>query len=158
MNFVDIRAYNDSKEFPTCSGSRYREDFVGKLDKDTGEISLVSVGKTDLFEYIQSFKDETDINTLIQRAEAGDLTAFSSAVFGDFTDMPESYSDALNIVIEAEREFNHLPVEIKERFQNDFHQYIVSAGQPEWLEKLGIKNAVEEATKKEEVNENEQKQ
>ena len=158
MNFVDIRAYNDSQDFPTCCGSRYREDFVGKLDKDTGEISLVSVGKTDLFEYIQSFKDECDINTLIQRAEAGDLSAFSSAVFGDFTQMPETYADALNVVIEAEREFNNLPAEIKEKFQNDFHQYIVSAGQPEWFEKFGIKSSEDVLVKKEEVIENEQKQ
>lgn len=161
MNFVDIRAYNDSKDFPTCCGLSYREDFVGKLDKDTGAVVLVSVGKTDVFEQIQSYKDETDLNTLIKRAENGDLSAFSSAVFGDFTQMPETYADALNVVIEAEREFNGLPAEVRTKFHNDFHEYIVTAGQPEWLEKFGVKNDIVpdlEQPEKKEVNENEQKQ
>lgn len=160
MNFVDIRAYHDLQDFSTCCGSRYREDFVGKLDKDNGSIVLVSVGKTDVFEQIQSYKDETDLNTLIQRAENGDLSAFTSAVFGDFTEMPETYADALNVVIEAEREFNGLPAEVRTRFHNDFHEYIVTAGQPEWLEKFGVKNdaAPEREQPEKEVNENEQKQ
>lgn len=161
MNFVDTRDYNDSQDFPTCCGSRYREDFVGKLDKETGVISLISVGKTDLFEYIQSFKDETDLNTLIQRAENGDLSAFSSAVFGDFTQMPETYADALNVVIEAEREFNGLPADIKEKFNGDFHQYIATAGSPDWLAKFGIVTAApdqEQHEKEKEVKPDEQKQ
>lgn len=160
MNFLDIRAFNDPQDFPTCCGSRYREDFVGKLDKETGIISLVSVGMTDLFEYIQSFAAETDINSLIQRAENGDLTAFKSAVFGDFSDMPDTYADALNMVIEAEREFNHLPPDIKNRFNGDFHQYIVSAGTREWFDKFGISDPadVDRKPEKVEVFSDEQKQ
>lgn len=163
MNMLKIMAYKCTEHFPTCCGDRYREDFVGKLDKDTGEITLVSVGKTDMFEYIQSFAEETDINTLIQRAENGDLSAFSSAVFGDFTDMPETYADALNVVIEAEREFNQLPPDIKKRFQNDFHQYIVTAGTREWFEKFGVSQAAVGADpaqleKEKEVKSDEQKQ
>lgn len=161
MNFLVIQEYHDSLDFPTCCGSRFREDFVGKLDKETGVISLISVGKTDLFEQIQSYKDETDLNSLIKRAENGDLSAFSSAVFGDFTQMPETYADALNVVIEAEREFNGLPSDIKEKFNGDFHQYIVTAGSPEWLEKFGIVNSdadQEQHEKVKEVKSDEQKQ
>lgn len=76
MNQLMIMASKCTEDFATCSGSRYREDFVGKLDKETGVINLVSIGKTDVYEYIQSFKDETDINTLIQRAQNGDVSAF----------------------------------------------------------------------------------
>lgn len=161
MNMLSIIAATNSEEYVTPCGDRFREDFVGKLDKETGEISLVSVGKTDLFEYIQSFREETDITSLIQRAENGDLSAFSSAVFGDFTDMPETYADALNFVLEAQREFNALPTEIKKRFQNDFHQYICTAGSRDWFEKFGVSDAGtgdNKEEKKDEVKTDEQKQ
>lgn len=120
------------------------------MDKETGAITLISVGKTDIFEQIQSCKDETDLNILIQRAENGDLSAFRSAVFGDFTEMPETYADALNVVIEAEREFDGLPVDIKTKFHNDFHEYIVTAGQPEWLEKFGVRKELDDIKEQQE--------
>lgn len=84
----------------------------------------------------------------------------SSAVFGDFTEMPETFADALNIVIEAEREFNALPTDIKRRFNNDFHQYVATAGSREWMEKFGMieKTGEDPQPTKESDIENEQKQ
>lgn len=146
-----------AKLLATPSGSRYHEQYVGKLDKETGDIRLVSVGKIDVYAEIQSHEQEADINVLINRAMNGDLSAFKSAVFGDFTDMPESYADALNVVIESEREFNHLPQEIKDKFDNDWHKYLVTAGSPEWYEKFGIV-ADPQKTEKKEVSENESEQ
>lgn len=139
MHITDTFCCPEKAEFfATPSGDRYHEQFVGKLDKETGDIVLVSVGKVDVYAEIQSHQGESDINNLIARAEAGDLSAFTSAVFGDFTEMPGSYADALNVVIEAEREFNHLPQSIKDKFENDWHKYITSAGTEEWYKKFGI--------------------
>lgn len=163
MKFIETLIDKEKAEqFATPSGNRYHEQFVGKLDKDTGNIVLVSVGKVDVYAEIQSHQGEADINNLIERAAAGDLSAFSSAVFGDFTEMPTSYADALNVVIEAEREFNHLPQEIKDKFGNDWHKYITLAGTPDWYKKFGIgepdPDQEKETKGKEEVNNNEQKQ
>lgn len=140
----------------TPSGDRFHEQFVGKLDKETGDIKLVSVGKVDVYAEIQSHQGEADINNLIERAMAGDLTAFSSAVFGDFTNFPESYADALNVVIEAEREFNHLPQEIKDKFDNDWHKYITLAGTEEWYKKFGVVDTRQEEVKEVKNDEPEQ--
>lgn len=162
MKFVDtIIDQERCAKFATPSGDRYHEQFVGKLDKETGNIVLVSVGKIDVYAEIQSHQGEADINNLIERAYAGDLSAFSSAVFGDFTNMPKSYADALNVVIEAEREFNHLPQEIKDKFDNDWHKYITLAGTPDWYKKFGVDPDPEqekETQEKEEVKSDEQKQ
>lgn len=156
MNIVYTFCPPNKAEFlATPSGERYHEQFVGKLDKETGDIKLVSVGKVDVYAEIQSHQGEADINNLIARAEAGDLSAFSSAVFGDFTEMPGSYAEALNVVIEAEREFNHLPQEIKDKFDNDWHKYISIAGTEQWYEKFGI---VKEENVKKEVKTNESEQ
>lgn len=156
MNIVYTFCSPKKAEFlATPSGERYHEQFVGKLDKETGDIKLVSVGKVDVYAEIQSHQGEADINNLIARAEVGDLSAFSSAVFGDFTELPGSYAEALNVVIEAEREFNHLPQEIKDRFDNDWHKYITLAGTEAWHEKFGI---VKNEKVKEEMKTDEQEQ
>lgn len=156
MNIIYTFCPPKKAEFlATPSGERYHEQFVGKLDKETGDIKLVSVGKVDVYAEIQSHQGEADINNLIARAEAGDLSAFSSAVFGDFTNLPGSYAEALNVVIEAEREFNHLPQEIKDQFDNDWHKYISLAGTDAWYEKFGI---VKKEDVKEEVKTDEQEQ
>lgn len=135
MNYHTLQNFNDSRKFVSCSGDRYHEDFVGKVDEN-GDVVLVSVGKTDIYQEIQSHALEADINVLIKRAQAGDLSVFKSAVFGDFTEMPQSYSEILNVVIGAEREFNHLPIDIKAKFDNDFHKYLATAGSKEWFTKV----------------------
>lgn len=151
MNIIETMVCPEKAElYATPNGNRYMEKFIGKLDMKTGNIVLMSAGKVDLYEQIQSYAEETDLALLVERAVNGDLSVFKSAVFGDFTDMPQSYGEALNCVIEAEREFNSLPQEIKDKFNNDWHKYLVSAGTNEWYEKFGaVKNDV--ADQKEDV-------
>lgn len=146
MKMTDILKYNDDKDFVTPSGDRLHENFVGKLNLENGLVELKSVGFTDVFEEIQSHVLESDIGTLIKRAEAGDLSAFSSAVFGDFTEMPDSFAEALNVVMEAEREFNNLPADVREKFDNDYHKYITTAGSDDWLSKMGLVNSADGAS------------
>lgn len=135
MNYHTLQNFNDENDFISESGSRFHEDFVGKLDKN-GDVVLVSVGKTDVYEEIQSHALEADINVLIKRATAGDLSVFTSAVFGDFSDRPESFHEMINMVKDAEREFNHLPQEVKDKFDNNFEKYVATAGTKEWFNKM----------------------
>lgn len=138
-------------EFKTPSGSRFKKQLVGKLNLETGNIDLTEVGELDIYAEIQSHAGESDIYSLMARAEAGDLSAFSSAIFGDFTEMPTSYAEALNVVIEAEREFYHLPQEVRDKFDNDWHKYITRAGSDEWYGAFGIGDA---EPQKDDVKEN----
>lgn len=57
-------------------------------------------------------------------------------LFGDFTQMPTTYAEALQLVIDGRREFNALPLDVKNSFNNDFRQFLATAGTPEWAEKL----------------------
>lgn len=139
MNYFEAQKFNDSNDFVSESGDRFHEDFVGKLDKD-GNVRLVSVGKTDVYEEIQSHALEADINVLLKRAFAGDTSVFTSAVFGDFSDRPTEFYEMLNMVRDAEREFNSLPIELKDKFENSFEKYIASAGSKEWFSKLAGKD------------------
>lgn len=131
---IDYIGYGN--EYVTEAGSRYEEDFLGELMKD-GSVMLKSVGKRDITAEIQSYEMETDINVLINRVEAGDLSAFvEKAVFGDFTELPMHPAEMYNTVINAEREFNRLPVEVKEKFQNDFKVWFADLGSDNWYSKM----------------------
>ena len=68
----------------------------------------------------QEFKRECDINVLVARAVAGDLEIppISPAVL-DATILPNSYEDAMDIVLMAQKAFASMPSSIRDRFGND---------------------------------------
>lgn len=68
----------------------------------------------------QHFKDECDINTILQKFNITGLLpeAPLSPRYGDFTGIGD-YHTALNRVIAAQDEFEALPAQIRARFDND---------------------------------------
>lgn len=129
----------DKKRYVSCSGSPIVELFHGVVN-ESGDLELVSDGKTSLYAEIQSHKDSCDINLIIQRFANGDVSALNvrQGQYFDATEMPKTMAEALNMVIEAERQFNELPVETKSKFDHDYKKYIASAGTKEWFDKLGF--------------------
>ena len=55
------------------AGSPIKIRYSYAITKDG--IEVVEAGKINLYEYIQSFKDSVNINTIIARYKAGDLNA-----------------------------------------------------------------------------------
>lgn len=95
--------YDFSKnEFFTASGSMTRPVYKAVLEKD-GQISLKEDGIEMTYEKIQSFKDSVDINVIVNRFASGDLTALEqrSGSYGDFIEVPSSYMEILNSIVDA---------------------------------------------------------
>ena len=72
----------------------------------------------------QQFKEESDINTIVARFG---INGIMPADFGmpqsvDFTNTVNDYHSALNMVRQADEDFNSLPATIRERFRNDPQQ------------------------------------
>lgn len=110
-------------------GSRVKVKYSSKYDKD-GNIVLVEVGTEDVYDYIQSFAASVDINNIMQRFNSGDSSALLKVqgVYGDFSDVPDNWSDVLNVLNEGRLSFDRLPKDIKEQFGNDFYRYVSSGG------------------------------
>ena len=95
----------------------------------------------------QHFKEECDINTILQKFNVTGLLPEHtlSPRYGDFTGIGD-YHSALNRVIAAQDEFEALPAQIRARFDNDPANLIEflenSDNRPE-AEELGL---VEKAT------------
>lgn len=73
----------------------------------------------------QNFKDESDINYIVRQfGLTGDLPSQPlSPQYGDFTGVLD-YHSAVNAVLAAQDEFDHLPAQIRARFNNDPAQLI----------------------------------
>ena len=95
----------------------------------------------------QSFKDECDIHTIIERfKETGQVPA--SAVeghHGDFTEVTD-YHGAMLMVRKAQEMFEALPAGVRDRFQNDpgsFVSFVEDPDNAEALVEMGLAVAVE---------------
>lgn len=132
-----LRRYNH--EFPSDAGTNIHIIFSPVVDK-LGNIDLVESGKEDTDAIIQSYAPYCDINIIMANAMQGDLSGLNRVrgTFGDFTDMPKTYAEFLQLQIDSNKMFEKLPPDIKKQFDNDPNKFMVDAGSEEWLNKLGI--------------------
>lgn len=125
---------SDPNKFVTSSGDCFHIEFSPVVNSD-GTISLVESGKEDICAKINSYKDTTDMTFILKQLALGNTSVLfsGSPFYGDFTSMPESYADALQMVIDAERSFNKLPLDVRNSFDNDYRKWFATAGSEFWL-------------------------
>lgn len=76
----------------------------------------------------QSFKDESDINTIVRRfGVTGQLPQVTAPRYGDFSEVVD-FRTAMDVVVAAEREFMKLPGSLRKRFGNDPQQLLEFVG------------------------------
>lgn len=121
-------------------GDPIRIIYSPEVNKD-GSISIVASGKEDFQAYIQSFLPSTDIAYIMASVNAGDMSVLNrmNGIYGDFTKVPKTYAEFLQLQIDAKNTFDKLPVDVKNKFDNDVNKFIVNAGENDWFDKLGIK-------------------
>lgn len=129
----------DSSEYYTCAGNSVRPVYSSKVN-DSGILELQMVGEEDTYPLIQSFKDSCSINYLLAKYANGDVNALSKVqgVYGDFTELPKSFAEVLQRVIDGENFFNSLPLDVRQQFGNDFRRWFAEAGTDSWLASMGI--------------------
>lgn len=128
----------------TAAGSGVKDSFKMQIDSD-GRRSLVRDGKIDIYMQIQSHKDSVDINFIMTRFANGDSSALSKAqgLYGDFTNIPTSINDLQNRVLDAEKLFYQLPVEVREKFEHNPSMFYHMIGSDSFNEILGVDKTTE---------------
>lgn len=87
----------------------------------------------------QSFKEECDINNILARyARSGIIDHLSQygGSYGDFTNTPSSYQEAVEIVFRAQEMFASVPAKIRARFGNDPAEFLSFVEDPANIEEL----------------------
>lgn len=137
----------DRPHFFASAGSREIPQYTGVYKAD-GRLYVEEVGKKNLYAEIQSHKDSTDLSFIITRYMNGDPAALSRAqgMFVDITQMPSNMHDIVNNMRAAEADFLRLPPDIKEKFGNDFHRFLMTLGTDEWNSAMQMPKPEEVAT------------
>lgn len=110
---------------PSQPGCKMKKKYSGRYDSD-GRIVLDVVGEEDVYEYIQSFADDVDINRIMEqfnRTKDEDLLNRVKGFYMDVSELPKSWPEVLNIVNYGRSEFEKMPPEFKELYGNDFARF-----------------------------------
>lgn len=107
---------------------------------DSGVLDLVQTGTENIYDFIQSHKESTDIHVLLDRFANGeeDVLQRMQGFYGDVTSMPKTYAEVLNAVIVGEETFARLPIDVKQRFNNSFAEWLASMDKPDFASRMGV--------------------
>lgn len=130
---------SDPNEFTTCPGEKMHPIFSAKL-MDDGTILLKKTDEEDIQAKIDSYRDQTDMAYVLRQLMLGDTSVLTQKepMYGDFTQMPKNMMEAMQLMIDGEKAFYELDLETRQRFDNNFRQWIIDAGSPEWCKKMNL--------------------
>ena len=146
--------WNRSETIPTNSGDRFAPVYKLTVDND-----LELDGETDLYAEIQSHAESVDIKTIIARYQAGDESILNSrhGQYIDLSELPCTFAEMHQKIIDAENEFNSLPIEIRSEYDFDTAKFIADIGSEHWanmfnhIKASGIDDDNKDDKKKEEL-------
>lgn len=115
---------------------------VGVYDSDmvSDETSFVCEGESMTH---QEFKEESDINTIIDRFGIGEnpIEAQKWVTNVDIADAPNNYQDVMNQLNEARDQFMSIPARIRSQFDNDpakFVDFVSDSSNIDEMIRLGL--------------------
>jgi len=86
----------------------------------------------------QSFKDECDINNILQQYSATGMIRHMRNEQPRYADLPDDvdFQAAMNTVLQAESAFASLPSKVRNRFHNDPAEFLAFMSDPKNLEEM----------------------
>lgn len=146
--------YEDHKPVYADPGSPIKIEYQLRIIDNSEEI--VETGKSNLYEYIQSHADSVDITKILERCaliqDYSMLNRMPSA-FMDVTEMPSNLAEAYAQVQDAKNFFDRMPIDIKEKYQNNFVEFISDIGSDRFNK--NVSDFLETIKEKEEVKQDE---
>ena len=126
MSDVFFSLRNRPKTIPVDLGDG--TDPVYEKQLVDGVSTLVEVGRTSLFDFVQASKDDTLIYNILARYERGDESALNkmSGVYADVVGMPTNLAEAKASIIRFENMFENLSAEDKARFNNNVNEFLMA--------------------------------
>ncbi len=120
-------------------GSPVKQLYAGSYN-ECGQVELREDGTEDLYAFIQSFADSTDIHAILRRFENGEVDVLEKVqgFYGDVTEMPKTYAEALQRIADSEKVFMSLPVDVRAKFGHSFSEFLAASNDADFLERLGV--------------------
>ncbi len=136
MNFYS--RLNPAPVIEAPAGSKEATTYQTQIDENGHKVT-VPIGKTNIYDRIQSSLEETKIENIIRRFTEGDISAFRQGepLYADMTEAPKTLMEAQNMIIRITDEFNNLPVEVRAKFDHSPEKYVAMYGGEEWAKAVG---------------------
>lgn len=121
------------------AGDRKRIVKAGVLNNKK-QIVVKEKGHEDLYAYINSFADSVNIHVLLARFANGDKEALlqRAGAFIDISALPTNINEFVELYHNGESYFNSLPIEIKEKFNNNMTEFISKIGSSEFNDIMSV--------------------
>ena len=76
-------------------GNPIKQLYAGSYN-ERGQVELKEDGTEDLYAFIQSFAESTDIHSILRRFENGEVNVLEKVqgFYGDVTEMPKTFSES----------------------------------------------------------------
>lgn len=132
--------YDARDRIQSHPGNPIKQLFSGSYN-ERGQVELKEDGTEDLYAFIQSFADSTDIHAILKRYQNGEVDVLEKVqgFYGDITEMPKTYAEALQRIADSEKVFMSLPVEVRAKFGHSFSQFLAASQEDDFLDRLGFK-------------------
>lgn len=129
----------DPNSYVTSSGDEYHIIYSSVL-QDDGTIDLEPMSREPIQERINSYAAVTDMSYILAQLRNGNTSVVNrgNPIFGDFTETPKSYAQALQLVIDGRAQFDALPLDVRSKFDNSFEKWFATAGSQDWLDAMSI--------------------
>ncbi len=128
-------------------GNPIKQLYSGSYN-ERGQVELKEDGTEDLYAFIQSFAESTDIHAILKRYQNGEVDVLEKVqgFYGDITEMPHTYAEALQRIADSEKVFMSLPVEVRAKFGHSFSEFLAASQDTDFLDRLGVKRDEQPAT------------
>lgn len=143
----------DLEKIETCPGDRYHQLYKSKVRHD-GVIELIPDGTEDIWQKINAEVEKTDMAYILRQMQLGDMSAFTRMPnYADISEFPTNYQEVLQVMIDRERDFYAMPLDVREKFNNNFYYWLATLGTEEWFETMGISDQKEPSASEEKEDE-----
>lgn len=119
---------NYRKTTPSNPGSATAPIMVKAFDED-GHPYLKETGTQNIYDIIQAHYDDTRIESIVARYEAGDNTVLGKlqGFYADMTVHAQTLQDAENAMIKVQNLYDRMPKDVKHKF-SDVKSFISAIG------------------------------
>lgn len=122
-------------------GNPIKQLYTGSYN-ERGQVELKEDGTEDLYAFIQSHAESTDIHAILRRYQNGEIDVLEKVqgFYGDITEMPRTYAEALQRIADSEKVFMSLPVEVRAKFGHSFSEFLAASQDADFLDRMGVQS------------------
>lgn len=133
-------AYDRPANKPDKPGRRMHPVYAVKID-DHGHKTVYQTGEHDQYADIQASRPD-EMRSILERALKGDQGALLAiqqrhGFYADVSNAPKTLAEMQQLILDATHDFELLPAEIREKFENNVNQFISEYGSPVFAQKMG---------------------